>query len=168
MLSRIQPNRRLERWLGDRARQMETLSLDTEQESSRLAVSLVQALDEAREFHQLEANLQVTQYLAETKEALLAMIRLAGAEDGVLVQLQILSDFRLELLTNLCKDFTVIDGPSRGLLRDCKIFGNLRISSFQALLSTCPETRDTCPSSPLVRQPPAAGLQTEIGSTKQP
>ena len=108
-LSRIQPNRRLERWLGDRARQMETLSLDTEQESSRLAVSLVQALDEAREFHQLEANLQVTQYLTETKEALLAMIRLAGAEDGVLVQLQILSDFRLELLTNLCKDFTITE-----------------------------------------------------------
>ena len=108
-LSRIQPNRRLERWLGDRARQMETLSLDTGPESSRLAVSLVQALDEAREFHQLEANLQVTQYLAETKEALLAMIRLAGAEDGVLVQLQILSDFRLELLTNLCKDFTITE-----------------------------------------------------------
>ena len=102
-LSRIQPNRRLERWLGDRARQMETLSLDTEQESSRLAVSLVQALDEAREFHQLEANLQVTQYLAETKEALLAMIRLAGAEDGVLVQLQILSDFRLSFLRTYAK-----------------------------------------------------------------
>ena len=129
-LSRIQPNRRLERWLGDRARQMESLSLDTEQESSRLAVSLVQALDEAREFHQLEANLQVTQYLTETKEALLAMIRLAGAEDGVLVQLQILSDFRLELLTNLCKDFTVIDGPSRGLLRDCKIFANLSLKLY--------------------------------------
>ena len=132
-LSRIQPNRRLERWLGDRARQMESLSLDTEQESSRLAVSLVQALDEAREFHQLEANLQVTQYLTETKEALLAMIRLAGAEDGVLVQLQILSDFRLELLTNLCKDFTVIDGPSRGLLRDCK---NSADGSFAALVFT--------------------------------
>ena len=35
----------------------------------------------------------MTQYLTETKEALMSMIRLAGAEDDVLVQLQILSDF---------------------------------------------------------------------------
>ena len=36
---------------------------------------------------------KVTQYLTETKEALMSMIRLAGAEDDILVQLQILSDF---------------------------------------------------------------------------
>ena len=72
---------------------MKTLELETAGQSSRLAVSLVQALEDAKEFHQLEANLQVTQYLAETKEALLSMIRLAGAEDDFLVQLQILSDF---------------------------------------------------------------------------
>ena len=92
-LSRIQPNKRLEKWLLDRAGQMRTLELETAGQSSRLAVSLVQALEDAKEFHQLEANLQVTQYLSETRESLLAMIRLAGAEDDFLVQLQILSDF---------------------------------------------------------------------------
>ena len=53
----------------------------------------LQALEEAAEFHSLEANLQVTQYLSETKDSLLTMVRLAAAEDDVLVQLQILSDF---------------------------------------------------------------------------
>jgi len=92
-LSRIQPNKRLEKWLLDRAAQIKTLSLENASESSRLAVSLITALEDAREFHQLEANLQVTQYISETKDSLLTMIRLAGAEDDILVQLQILSDF---------------------------------------------------------------------------
>ena len=35
----------------------------------------------------------MTQYLSETKDSLLTMVRLAAAEDDVLVQLQILSDF---------------------------------------------------------------------------
>ena len=43
----------------DRAAQMKSLDLDNSHESSRLAVSLIQALDDAKEFHQLEANLQV-------------------------------------------------------------------------------------------------------------
>ena len=59
-----------------------------------MVVSLITALEDAREFHQLEANLQVTQYITETKDSLMTMIRLAGAEDDILVQLQILSDFR--------------------------------------------------------------------------
>ena len=94
IFNRIQPNKKLEKWLIDRAAQMKTLSLDNARASSRLAVSLVTALEDAKEFHQLEANLQVTQYLTETKDSLMAMIRLAGAEDDILVQLQILSDFR--------------------------------------------------------------------------
>ena len=36
----------------------------------------------------------MTQYITETKDSLMTMIRLAGAEDDILVQLQILSDFR--------------------------------------------------------------------------
>ena len=35
----------------------------------------------------------MTQYLNETKESLLAMVRLTTAQDDILVQLQILSDF---------------------------------------------------------------------------
>ena len=37
-LSRIQPNKRLEKWLLDRAAQIKTLSLENASESSRLAV----------------------------------------------------------------------------------------------------------------------------------
>ena len=47
--------------MQDRAGQMKTLELENAGQSSRLAVSLVQALEDAKEFHQLEANLQVTQ-----------------------------------------------------------------------------------------------------------
>ena len=59
-LSRIQPNKRLEKWLMERAEQMKSLNLEISPEtSSRMAVNLIQALDDAKEFHQLEANLQV-------------------------------------------------------------------------------------------------------------
>ena len=108
-LSRIEPNKRLEKWLLDRGQQMKTLDVDDPNKSARLAVQLIQALEDAKEFHQLEANLQVspetkieilltvyeqvTQYLNETKESLLAMVRLTTAQDDILVQLQILSDF---------------------------------------------------------------------------
>ena len=44
----------------------------------------------------------MTQYITETKDSLMTMIRLAGAEDDILVQLQILSDFRCP---NMLKSF---------------------------------------------------------------
>ena len=43
-LYRIQPNKRLEKWLLDRAAQIKTLSLESASESSRLAVRLYRAL----------------------------------------------------------------------------------------------------------------------------
>ena len=42
-LSRIQPNKRLERWLLDRAGQIKTLELENPAQSARLAVQLIQA-----------------------------------------------------------------------------------------------------------------------------
>ena len=57
-LSRIQPNKRLEKWLLDRGEQMKGLDVDNPQFSSKLAIQLIQALEDAKEFHQLEANLQ--------------------------------------------------------------------------------------------------------------
>ena len=58
-LSRIEPNKRLEKWLLQRGEQMKTLDVDDPKHSARLAVQLIQALEDAKEFHQLEANLQV-------------------------------------------------------------------------------------------------------------
>lgn len=114
-LSRVAVSGRVEQWLVARAAQIAGLELE-EPAAARTAVQLIQALEEATEFQQLGANLQVppgpsdpsqvTQYLAETRAGLLEMVKLTQAQDDVLVQvgrlfsslppfpqLQILADF---------------------------------------------------------------------------
>ena len=94
-LSRVAVSGRVEQWLVARAAQIAGLELE-EPAAARTAVQLIQALEEATEFQQLGANLQVppgpsdpsqvTQYLAETRAGLLEMVKLTQAQDDVLVQ----------------------------------------------------------------------------------
>ncbi|XP_023324420.1 WASH complex subunit 5 [Eurytemora carolleeae] len=92
-LSRIQPNKKLQSWLQQRAEQISQLDVDDAEKSSYIAVQLIQALTEARSFNQLSSNLQVIQYLSETEKNLLQMVQLVSAKDQVLVKVQILADF---------------------------------------------------------------------------
>lgn len=103
-LHRIQPNKNLEKWLRQRGAQIKQLEVGEPAVSSRLAVQLIQALEDAADYHQLGANLQVTQYLGEVRTGLHQLVRLAGAKEDALLQLQILSD--ISYGWNLVRNFT--------------------------------------------------------------
>ncbi|CAH1180444.1 unnamed protein product [Phaedon cochleariae] len=90
-LSRIEKNEKLQRWFVEIAKQVKSLSQD-DNGSSRKIVQLIQALEEVQEFHSLDNNMQVIQFLAETRKQLDQMIRTANIKEDVLINLQIIGD----------------------------------------------------------------------------
>ena len=50
------------------------------------------AVSQVQEFHQLESNLQVKQFLADTRKYLHQMIRVINIKEEVLITLQIVAD----------------------------------------------------------------------------
>lgn len=69
-------------------------------------MQLIQALEEVQEFHQLESNLQVCQFLADTRKFLHQMIRTINIKEEVLITMQIIGD--LSFAWQLIDSFTSI------------------------------------------------------------
>ncbi|CAH1995491.1 unnamed protein product [Acanthoscelides obtectus] len=90
-LSRIQKNTKLQKWFLEIAKQVESL-IQNDTSSSRKLVQLIQALEEVQAFHQLDSNMQVVQFLVETRKSLDHMIRNIDIKEDVLINLQIIGD----------------------------------------------------------------------------
>ncbi|KAL1518312.1 hypothetical protein ABEB36_001954 [Hypothenemus hampei] len=90
-LSRIKSNSDLELWFKEIASQLEKLTRE-DQASARKLVQLIQALEEVQEYHQLNNNMQVVQYLTEIRRDLDQMIRTMNIKEDVLINLQIVGD----------------------------------------------------------------------------
>jgi WASH complex subunit strumpellin len=104
-LTRIQKNENLQQWFLEISKQVETLNQD-DGASSRKIVQLIQALEEVQEFHQLESNMQVIQFLSETRKCMHQMIRNMNIKEDVLITLQIIGD--LSYAWELIDSFTPI------------------------------------------------------------
>lgn len=89
-LTRIAKNTNLEKWFSEIAKHVNLL--EKNMASSRKIVQLIQALEEVQEFHQLESNMQVIQFLTETRKLLHQMIRNMNIKEDVLITMQIISD----------------------------------------------------------------------------
>ncbi|XP_043487767.1 WASH complex subunit 5 isoform X1 [Polistes fuscatus] len=63
-----------------------------QQEDSRKIVQLLQALEYVQEFHQLENNLHVSQYLSDTREILHNMLRTGNIAEDTIINLNIVTD----------------------------------------------------------------------------
>lgn len=90
-LTRIEKNSNLERWFLEISKQVDSLEKNSTA-SSRKIVQLIQALEEVQEFHQLESNMQVIQFLMETRKLLHQMIRNMNIKEDVLITMQIIGD----------------------------------------------------------------------------
>ncbi|KAF6031772.1 KIAA0196 [Bugula neritina] len=66
-LTRVQKNDKLQTWFSSMSAQMDSLNHDDSTSAGRKIVQLMQALEEVQEFHQLDSNLQVKQFLADTR-----------------------------------------------------------------------------------------------------
>lgn len=91
-LTRVEKNDNLQAWFAEMAKQIDSLSYDDATSAGRKIVQLIQALEEVQEFHQLESNLQVRQFLADTRKYLHQMIRTINIKEEVLITIEIVAD----------------------------------------------------------------------------
>lgn len=105
-LTRVEKNENLQAWFREISKQILSLNYDDSTAAGRKTVQLIQALEEVQEFHQLESNLQVCQFLADTRKFLHQMIRTINIKEEVLITVQIVGD--LAFAWQLIDSFTSI------------------------------------------------------------
>eukprot|EP00727_Mastigamoeba_balamuthi_P013163 m51a1_g847 putative WASH complex (1158) ;mRNA; f:778413-782661 len=91
-LTRVKANKHLEKWFHDIASQIGGLDYSDRTVAGRKMQQLKQALEEVEQFHDIEQNLQVRQFLVDTRKFLEQMIRIVNIAPGVLSMLDIVSD----------------------------------------------------------------------------
>uniref|UniRef100_A0A1B6MUI7 WASH complex subunit strumpellin n=2 Tax=Graphocephala atropunctata TaxID=36148 RepID=A0A1B6MUI7_9HEMI len=91
-LTRVDKNENLQKWFVDMGKQINSLTIDEPTTSGRKIIQLIQAIDEVQEFHQLNHNLQVRQFLLDTRTFLHQMVRGVNVKEQVLIDLQIVGD----------------------------------------------------------------------------
>nr|XP_033788888.1 WASH complex subunit 5 isoform X2 [Geotrypetes seraphini] len=105
-LTRVEKNENLQAWFREISKQILSLNYDDSTAAGRKTVQLIQALEEVQEFHQLESNLQVCQFLADTRKFLHQMIRTINIKEEVLITMQIIGD--LSYAWQLIDSLTII------------------------------------------------------------
>ena len=91
-LTRVEKNDKLQRWFDSLSRNIERLNFAETTKTGRLVDQIIQALNEVLDFHQLDDNLQVRQFLKDTCADLQQMIRIVNMKEEVLITLQLVSD----------------------------------------------------------------------------
>lgn len=91
-LTRVEKNDKLQAWFNEMSKQINALDYDDATATGRKIVQLIEALAEVQEFHQLESNLQVKQFLADTRKFLHQMLRTINIKEEVLIMLEIVAD----------------------------------------------------------------------------
>lgn len=76
-LSKIESNPQLKLWFAEISQEITKLNCENVNLSGRTLIQLIQALEEVQEFHNLQSNMQVKQYLLETREYLTRMIQVS-------------------------------------------------------------------------------------------
>jgi WASH complex subunit strumpellin len=87
ILSRIGKDEQLQHWFSQLAEQVKLLDASDIVQSGRKLHHLIAALVEVEQFHQIEAALQLKQFLHETRELLTRMIRVVSVRVSTLVTL---------------------------------------------------------------------------------
>ncbi|XP_053956653.1 WASH complex subunit homolog 5 [Anastrepha ludens] len=106
-LSKIENNPQLKLWFSEISNEVQKLNEKNANVSGRTLIQLIQALEEVEEFHNLQANMQVKQYLHETREFLHRMIQVINVKEDILINMQLISDLSYAWRL-LDRDFTVI------------------------------------------------------------
>lgn len=121
-LTRVEKNDNLQAWFAEMAKQIGSLNYDDATSAGRKIVQLIQALEEVQEFHQLESNLQVRQFLADTRRFLHQMIRTINIKEEVLITIEIVAD--LSYAWNIMDSYTGY--MQQGIKRDPSLVIKLR------------------------------------------
>ncbi|XP_059147627.1 WASH complex subunit 5-like isoform X2 [Physella acuta] len=121
-LTRVEKNDNLQAWFAEMSKQINSLGYDDSTSAGRKIVQLIQALEEVQEFHQLESNLQVRQFLADTRKYLHQMIRTINIKEEVLITIHIVAD--LSYAWNIMDSYTIY--MQQGIKKDPTLVIKLR------------------------------------------
>lgn len=91
-LTRVEKNDNLQAWLVKTAEDIKGLSYGNSTAAGRQIIQLMQALEDVQEYHQIESNLQVKQFLAETRDILHRMLRTINIKEEYLILMQVIGD----------------------------------------------------------------------------
>lgn len=91
-LTRVEKNLSIQTFFADTAVKIAELNYESLNSSNKKTIQIIQALDDVQEFHQLESNLQVKQYVVDTKKFLHRLLKTSQLTDEVLIKMQIVGD----------------------------------------------------------------------------
>jgi WASH complex subunit strumpellin len=91
-LSNIKKSERFQKWFGDIANTIQSLDYNEVAVAGRKLQQLMSALEEVEQFEQIETNLQVKQFLAETRKYLQRMVRIGHMTEKVMGTFDIITD----------------------------------------------------------------------------
>ena len=80
----VQKNENYERWFLEMENQINSMNFDDAGSSSRKIQMLIQALDDVEQYHQIEGNLQIKQFLQETKDYMRHMVDTVNLNSDIL------------------------------------------------------------------------------------
>jgi WASH complex subunit strumpellin len=92
-LTRVKKNEHLQRWFSTEiAAAIDTLDVNNETVSGRKMGQLIHALEEVEQYHDIETNLQVKQFLVDTRAFLRKMMRIVNIGEEVMATFDIVAD----------------------------------------------------------------------------
>eukprot|EP01100_Stratorugosa_tubuloviscum_P013540 TRINITY_DN682_c0_g1_i1.p1 TRINITY_DN682_c0_g1~~TRINITY_DN682_c0_g1_i1.p1 ORF type:complete len:1155 (-),score=441.79 TRINITY_DN682_c0_g1_i1:57-3521(-) len=92
LLARVQKNEQLQNWFNDIGEKVNSLDYKDSTQAGRKIQQLVNALEEVEQFYQIDVNLQVKQFLTDTRQLLGHMIRIVNIKQEFLINLAIIKD----------------------------------------------------------------------------
>ena len=92
-LTRVERSEDLEKWFGNIAEKIRSLDIDDSTVAGRRMQQIISALEEVEQYHQIDSNLQIKQFLFETREELKMMMRVVNVKKTVVATISVVADF---------------------------------------------------------------------------
>ena len=89
----IEKDERLRDWFSQIERTITSLDINDQVSSTKRISQLTQALEEVENYHQIEGNLQIKQFLIETRDYLKHMMNIVNLQNDILTRIARISDF---------------------------------------------------------------------------
>jgi WASH complex subunit strumpellin len=92
LLTRINKNENLKVWFDEIKKEIDTLDYENLNIAGRKLVQLLRALEDVQEFHNLDSNMHIKQYLTEIRQYLHEMMNTVNLKEDILINLQLIGD----------------------------------------------------------------------------
>jgi WASH complex subunit strumpellin len=89
----VQKNESYEKWFLDLEAHVNSLGLEDSNAAARKIQQLVQALEDVEQYHQIEGNLQIKQFLNESRDCLRHMVFIANLHEDIMTIIERVGDF---------------------------------------------------------------------------